>query len=105
VDERLYFGGSPETKWNRNLAANPAVSVHLESATDVVLMRGDARPLRSPGSELANRLTNASVEKYGYGPKPEEYENDGIYVFRPKVVLAWKQFPRDATRWAFGQEV
>jgi hypothetical protein len=42
----------------------------------------------------------ASVTKYGYGPKPEEYEKtEGVFVFRPRVVLAWKQFPKDATRW------
>src|SRR6266545_3477969 len=33
LDDRLYFGGSPETRRHRNLAANPAVSIHLDSST------------------------------------------------------------------------
>jgi hypothetical protein len=99
IEGRLYFGGSPKTRWNRNLAANPALSVHLESALDVVIMRGDALPLHEPAKELTKRLTQASIEKYGYGPNPEDYGKPGIFVFQPRVVLAWKEFPKDVTRW------
>jgi hypothetical protein len=101
LDDRLYFGGSPETRWRRNLEANPAIDVHLESAIDLVILRGDARYLTSPSSALATTLSKASAAKYGYAPKPEEYEARGAFVFRPRVVLAWKQFPKDVTRWQF----
>jgi nitroimidazol reductase NimA-like FMN-containing flavoprotein (pyridoxamine 5'-phosphate oxidase superfamily) len=101
LDDRLYFGGSPETRWRRNLAARPAVSIHLESATDVVILRGDARELKAPDRALAEKLSKASVEKYGYSPGPDAYEAGGVYVFRPRVALAWKQFPKDASRWEF----
>lgn len=100
LDDRLYFGGSPQTKRNRNLAANPAVCVHLESGSDVVILHGDAHELRRPDRSLAIVMADTSVKKYGYGMKPEEYERAvGVYVFRPRVVFAWKQFPTDATRW------
>jgi nitroimidazol reductase NimA-like FMN-containing flavoprotein (pyridoxamine 5'-phosphate oxidase superfamily) len=99
LEDELYFGGSPSTRWHRNLAANPAVNVHLESATDVVILRGNVRELSSPDRSLTVRLSKASAEKYGYAPQPEQYESGGVYVFRPSVVLAWKQFPKDATRW------
>jgi hypothetical protein len=99
-DDRLYFGGSPETRRNRNLASNPAVCVHLESGGDVVILQGDAR-LHTPDRGLAIRLSEASAQKYGYGPRPEDYEASGVHLFRPRVVLAWKQFPQDATRWRF----
>src|SRR5262245_16381655 len=46
VDDRLYFGGSPQTRRNRNLAENPAVCVHLESGSDVIILHGDAYLLR-----------------------------------------------------------
>jgi nitroimidazol reductase NimA-like FMN-containing flavoprotein (pyridoxamine 5'-phosphate oxidase superfamily) len=105
LDDRLYFGGSPQTRRNRNLAANPAVCVHLESGMDVVILQGYAHELRAPDRSLTVRLAEASQKKYGYGMKPEQYEKaDGIYVFRPRVVFAWKQFPRDATRWRFQNE-
>ncbi len=100
LDDTLYFGGSPETRRNRNLAANPAVCVHLESGSDVVILQGEARP-RTPDRELAHRLAEASARKYGYAPKPEEYQANGVHVFRPQVAFGWKQFPRDVTRWRF----
>ena len=100
LDDKLYFGGSPKTRRNRNLAENSAVCVHLENGIDVVILHGEALELRAPERSLANRLSEASQKKYGYGPKPEEYEKtEGMYVFRPRVVLAWKQFPKDVTRW------
>ena len=99
LEDQLYFGGSPQTRRSRNLAANPAVCVHLESGTDVVILHGDAHELRAPDQSLTARLAEASVKKYGYSPKPEDFGAGGTYVVRPRVVLAWKQFPKDATRW------
>jgi hypothetical protein len=98
LDDRLYFGGSPQTRRQRNLAANPAVCIHLESGTDVVILHGEARAHR-PDRVLAKRLAEASRHKYGYGPRPEEYETSGVHVFRPRVVFAWTNLPKDATRW------
>lgn len=101
LDDKLYFGGGATTKRNRNLAENPAVNVHLESGSDVITMQGKAVPLAKPDKELTVRLADLSAEKYGYRPKPEDYEAPGTFVFAPKVVLAWKEFPKDATRWRF----
>jgi nitroimidazol reductase NimA-like FMN-containing flavoprotein (pyridoxamine 5'-phosphate oxidase superfamily) len=100
LDERLYFGGSPQTRRNRNLAANTAVCIHLESGTDVVILHGEARALKAD-RQLAVRLSQASVQKYGYGPGPDGYEAGGIYVVSPLLVFAWKNFPKDATCWRF----
>jgi hypothetical protein len=98
LEDRLYFGGSPNTRRQRNIAANPAVCVHLESATDVIILHGEARQER-PDRALAMRLATASAKKYGYAPKPEEYETGGVHVFRPRVAFAWTHLPKDATRW------
>lgn len=100
IDDRLYFGGSPETRWRRNLEGNPAVNIHLESATELVILRGDAR-VSKPSHAFAVDLAKASKAKYGYAPKPELYEEGGVFVFRPRVAIAWKRFPQDATRWQF----
>lgn len=100
IDDLLYFGGSPTTKRNRNLARNPSVCVHLESGSDVIILEGEARELQNPDGVLAKLLSEESSRKYGYGLTPEDYEKTaGIYVFTPRKVLAWKQFPKDATRW------
>jgi nitroimidazol reductase NimA-like FMN-containing flavoprotein (pyridoxamine 5'-phosphate oxidase superfamily) len=101
LDDRLYFGGSPQTRRNRNLAANPAVCIHLENGLDVVILHGDAHELHEPARELTIRLAEESNRKYGYASKPEEYGAGGVFVFRPSVVIAWKEFPKDVTRWRF----
>ena len=101
IDEKLYFGGSPKTKRNRNLAVNPAVCVHLESAGDVVILHGEAVELHNIDVSLAQRLADASKKKYGYAPPPESYGSGGSFVVRPRMVLAWNKFPKDATRWQF----
>lgn len=101
LEDRLYFGGSPKTRRSRNLAANPAACVHLESGSDVVILHGDVLEMKSPERSLTVRLSEGSHEKYGWGPKPEQYEAGGVQVFLPTMALAWKQFPKDATRWRF----
>ena len=105
LDDRLYFGGSPKTRRHRNLLANPAVCIHLESGLDVVILQGEAQAFRAPNHAFALLLAEASKKKYGYAPPPEMYETvEGVFVFRPQMVLAWKQFPKDATRWQFENE-
>jgi nitroimidazol reductase NimA-like FMN-containing flavoprotein (pyridoxamine 5'-phosphate oxidase superfamily) len=104
LDDRLFFGGSPQTRRSRNLAGNPAVCIHLESSDDVVTLQGEAR-LQTPDRPLALRLAEASAQKYGYAPKPEDYETTPVHVFRPRLVFAWTHLPRDATRWEFSHDV
>jgi hypothetical protein len=101
LDITLYFGGSPQTRRNKNLTANPAISVHLDGSLDVVILYGEAH-LQTPDHSLAVQLAKASSQKYGYAPQPEQYETAGVHVFRPQTVIAWKQFPKDVTRWQFG---
>ena len=101
LDNTLFFGGSPQTRRNKNLATNPAISVHLDNSMDVVILYGEAH-LQTPDHVLAVQLVTASVEKYGYAPSPEQYEEAGVHVFHPHIVIAWKQFPKDVTRWQFG---
>ncbi len=103
MGDRLYFGGSPKTRRHRNLSENPAVCIHLENAMDVVILYGEAHELHLPdpaNPDLAIKLSKASIEKYGYGPDPEMYNAGGVFVFSPQKVLAWSQFPKDATRWS-----
>jgi nitroimidazol reductase NimA-like FMN-containing flavoprotein (pyridoxamine 5'-phosphate oxidase superfamily) len=99
IDDRLYFGGSPQTRRQRNLAANPSVCVHLESASDVVILHGEARAER-PDAALAKRLARDSTQKYGYGQTPEQYQQTDVHVFRPRTAFAWTNLPKDATRFS-----
>src|SRR5919206_3597441 len=53
LDGVLYFEGSPATRRARNLATNPALSVHLESADEVVILEGEVHEASPPAPVLA----------------------------------------------------
>lgn len=104
-DGVLYFEGSPETRRARNVTANPALAVHLESGDQVVVLEGEARDASPPERSVAERLAVAFAAKYGashdYRPKPDQWDNGGLWAMRPKVAIAWSEFPKTMTRWRF----
>jgi len=103
VDGVIYVGGSLETRWIRDLAANPHVSVHLDSLEgDVVIVDGDAEVLRSNSDAFAERMAAASNAKYPeYGMKPAQFKGPGPIAIRPRKVIAWTDFMKDPTRFRF----
>jgi hypothetical protein len=103
VDGVLYVGGSPATRWARDLEANPRVAVHLDDGTDVAILEGEAELLEhGVGPELAVRLAEISNAKYPqYGMTPESYAGPGPYAIRPRKAFAWTSFPADVTRFRF----
>lgn len=101
LDGKVWFDGSPETRHARNIAANPAVVVHLESGADVLILEGAARMLDRPAPELANRLAAAYTAKYaalGYSPEPNTWDNGGLFEIVPHTVIAWTSFMDDPTK-------
>jgi nitroimidazol reductase NimA-like FMN-containing flavoprotein (pyridoxamine 5'-phosphate oxidase superfamily) len=106
LDETLYFEGSPATRRARNLVANPAVAVHLESGDEVVILEGEAREVGKPERALAERLAAAFTAKYGetvyeYRPTAEQWDRGGLWAMSPRVAFGWSEFPADTTRWRF----
>jgi hypothetical protein len=71
VDGALCFGGSPATRWVRNLLANPAISVHLSSEAEAIILEGTAEVVTDPTHPLAGLCTAASRKKY-----PQYYSAD-----------------------------
>lgn len=93
VDGALYLGGGPDTRWARNLAANPRVTVHLESGSDVVILEGEVGRIAEDREPLVTRIMDAYESKYDLRhPAP-------FWELRPRVAFAWTSFPGDATRW------
>jgi general stress protein 26 len=102
VDGTLYVGGSPETRWVRDIAANPHVSVHLDGSSDVLILEGEARILDGLDRPTAERLAAVSRRKYPeYGMTADNYAGPGTIAFRPAVGFAWSSFPKDVTRFRF----
>ncbi len=105
LDGVLYFEGSPLTRRARNVAANPAIVVHLESGDEVVILEGEAHPAGRPERVLAERLAAIFTAKYAethdYRPAPEQWDRGGLWALRPRVAFGWGQFPNTVTRWHF----
>jgi nitroimidazol reductase NimA-like FMN-containing flavoprotein (pyridoxamine 5'-phosphate oxidase superfamily) len=106
MDGTLYFDGHPMTRWGRNLKHNPAISVHLESGDEVVILEGDVLDIPKLDKERAERLavlmkSKYASEPYEYEPNPNDWMERGLYALRPKAALAWGAFPRTLTKWKF----
>lgn len=100
VDGALYVTGFPRARWARNLAANPAVTAHLESGERVVIVEGRAADVVTD-AEVGARIVAAWDAKYGrLHPEPA---TDGIFRILPRSVRAWTDAASfsDATRWTW----
>jgi hypothetical protein len=106
LDGILSFGGG-ETQWIRNLQTNPNVCLHLDRSDEVVILEGKAERVEDPKHPLADRVLEASREKY-----PEYYPGTGkipfrpFWIFRPAVAFAWtlQGFPKSATRFHLAED-
>ncbi len=97
VDETLYCGGGERTRWVRNLAADPRLTVHRESGEEVVIVEGRAERIdeATADADLIARVDDAYEAKYG------TRHGTPFFAVRPETVLAWHDFPTDATKWTF----
>jgi hypothetical protein len=100
VENSFYFTGIPTARWAKNLAERAQISMHLESATEVVIVEGVVEDIPAIADlELVRQIVETWVQKYqSLIPDPE---NDGMYCLRPHTVRAWSRFPEDLTRWTF----
>jgi len=101
LDGALYFGTARSTRKARNLVHNAAISIHLESGDDVIILEGAAVEVDPTDKQTLQKMDAASRAKYRMPlmTVPESV----FYSVRPHVVLAWTEsdFPNNATRWKF----
>ena len=102
VDGALYVGGSPATRWIRDLGDNPQVAVHLDGVDDVIIVEGSVEMLERADDDLAERLATASTAKYPeYGVTADLYRRSGAIRIRPRTVVTWTDISKDPTRFRF----
>jgi hypothetical protein len=96
LGDAVLWGTSPESLTGRNLAANPAVTVHTESGDECAILEGTFAFERDP--ELLGRFLDAYERKYDLRP-----DMDVAYGLRPRTCLSWLEadYPETATRWVF----
>ena len=106
LDGGLYYDGAPTTVHVRNLAANPACTLHLESGWEAVIIDGTSTA-DPPGPDLGGRIAAVIGEKYrskGYAPEAGAWEGEaagGLVRFVPHKAMAWFDFPHDVTLFRF----
>ena len=101
LDDTFYFGAGRNSRKARNLAANPAIVVHLESGDDVVILEGLAERLTAMDPALYERIAAGYAAKYaGFRPNPPS-KQEPLFAVHPQVVFAWLEsdFVRTAARW------
>lgn len=101
----LYFSSARTARKARNLLANPAVSVHLESGDEVVIIEGRVSVFDIQAeSENWQRIGTQYAQKYApYNPLTEDHSGGVFFRIQPQTVLAWLEtdYPATATRWRF----
>ena len=95
LDGTFHCGGGSETRWVRNLDRDPRIVVHRDDAQSVVILEGTAERLDvgSADPDRLARIDAAYEAKYGIE------HGTPVFAVHPERVLAWRDFPADATRW------
>jgi len=95
LDGAFYFSTDPDSHKGRNLKANPAISVHVDSGDEPVILEGRVEVVK-----LDRKIDAAYHRKYKMHlkdmPPPVT-----VYRLRPVTVLAWREktFGTSATKW------
>jgi len=93
TNHTLYLYSERRTVKARNLAADPRVVVHLESAEDVVIVRGTAEDLGTPAQvpevimALSAKYTGEADRKYLPDADPDF---DIVCAIRPQSAMMWR---------------
>lgn len=99
MDAAIWFGGSDAAVHQVNISTNPRVVLHIEDGSAPIIVEGVATTV-VPDPAQADALAALSKKKYGYAPPVEAYAV-GIWHVPARRVLAWSNFPKDATRFDF----
>ena len=99
VDETFYFGTGQSSRKAQNVVTNPALTVHLESGDDVVILEGVAETV----ADMAQLKPVDDAYLVKYRMRASGMPGSIIYALQPRVVFAWRErdFPTSATRWQF----
>ena len=100
-EHQLIFSTGPVSVKGRNLAANNAIMLHLESGDDVAILEARAE-LIEPATLTADFVATYEA-KYDFAPDPADPKG-AFFVAQPIILLAWNEsrFAETAARWTFG---
>ncbi len=90
LEGRFWYDGAPTTRHALNLRTNPAVTLTLESGTEVVIVEGTSEPTRADADGLGARISTAFAKYHdqGYSPGPDAWAGEqggGLRVITPEA--------------------
>jgi hypothetical protein len=99
----LHFDGGDTTRWARNLAVNPAISVGVDHHGLNITLQGQVRVI-TPDPDRFAAVADGYAAKYPYRP-----ELHAFWCVEPEVVLAWdisslEAFAATPTRFRFEED-
>src|SRR4029079_16763461 len=100
LDGAFFFGSGRNSAKSRNLAANPAIVVHLESGDETVILEGLAEPV------LDGEVERGGDEAYGANhalPPHPSGRAAPWFAVRPRRAYVWTEsgYPGIATQFDF----
>ena len=103
VDGALWFGTGTGTRKAKNLKRNPAVSIHLESADDMVVFESRVEKVDTATLDKATTKRLDAISRKKYKMPFTIMPGSVLYRVKPRVAWAWqeKKFPYHSTRWEF----
>lgn len=104
VDDSFWMEGGANTRRFKNLAANAATVITVERGNDAIMLEGQALRAYELDAAVTHRLLQGYakyIKSHGFQADPANWADGGIWRVRPRKVLAWSNFPKDATRWTF----
>jgi hypothetical protein len=84
LDNAFYF--STGSLAASNLVTRPAITVHLESGSEVVIIEGVAETVND--AALVEQVVSLYNQKYNWNLDPHNV-TDPFYVVRPQVAFGW----------------
>lgn len=107
LDRTLYFEGSDETRWARDLARDPRLAFGMQVQHRAAYGEALADVVRGVEPALAAAIAREYSRKYGrtfsYRPKAQQYADGFVFRARPKKLIAFdvKRFETSAARFTF----
>lgn len=95
VDDTFFCGGGPQTRWQRNLIANPKATIHLESGDSVVILEGwmTVHTEENTDAAMLSRIDDAYEAKYNMR------HGTPVWKLHIERAFAWTDFTQNTTRW------
>jgi hypothetical protein len=102
LDDALYFTTDTTSQKARNIATNPSVAIHLDSAPELVSLDGTAQLVTDP--TIFRRIADAYEAKYDYRVDLSlDNTTERLFVVRPDLAFTWLEsdIGGSITRWLF----